>query len=95
MPEAEPDDGRLEVLLVDKVSRLQVAAVIGKYKQGRYAELPKLMHRYTAERIVVKCDGTEVVNLDGEARYGSEIEMKLSDKKLRFFYPKGLSYRKA
>lgn len=95
VPEAEPDDGRLEVLLVDKVSRLQVAAVIGKYKQGRYAELPKLMHRYTAERIVVKCDGTEVVNLDGEARYGSEIEMKLSDKKLRFFYPKGLSYRKA
>ena len=94
VPEAEPDDGKLEVILVDKVSRLQVAGIIGKYKQGRYAEVPKLMHHYTAKRIVVRCDETEVVNLDGEARCGTEIEMKVSDKKIRFFYPKGLTYKK-
>ena len=52
------------------------------------------MHHYTAKRIVVRCDETEVVNLDGEARYGTEIEMKVSDKKIRFFYPKGLTYKK-
>ena len=40
VPEAEPDDGLLEVLVVKKVSRLQVAAVIGKYKNGQYNELP-------------------------------------------------------
>ena len=40
---------------------------------------------------MIRCDEEEVVNLDGEARWGRDVEILLSDKKLRFFYPKGLS----
>ena len=94
VPDAEPDDGKLELLLVNRVSRLQVAGVIGKYKQGRYRELPELIRHYSAKRIVVHCDQEEVVNLDGEARYGKDVELSLSDQKLRFFYPKGLHYKR-
>ena len=43
LPEAEPDDGLLDVLMVKAVSRLTVAQVIGKYKAGRHAELRDLM----------------------------------------------------
>ena len=92
VPEAVPDDGKLDVLLVKKVSRLQVAGIIGKYKEGRYAEFPALFRHFSTDRIVIHCDREEVVNLDGEARYGKDVEIRLSDKKLRFFYPKGLSY---
>ena len=92
VPEAMPDDGKLEVLLVNKVSRFQVAALIGKYKAGRYAEFPALFRHFTTQRLVVHCDREEVVNLDGEARVGRDVEICLSEKKLRFFYPKGLSY---
>ena len=92
VPEAVPDDGKLEVLLVGKVSRLQVAGVIGKYKAGRYAERPEIFRHFSADRVVIHCDREEVVNLDGEARYGKDVEIRLSDKKLRFFYPKGLSF---
>lgn len=90
VPEARPDDGRLEVLLVKKVSRLQVAGLIGKYKAGRYAEFPGLFRHFTTDRLAIHCDREEVVNLDGEARWGKDVEIRLSDKKLRFFYPKGL-----
>ena len=38
VPEAEPDDGLLDVLVVEKVSLLQVASVIGHYQKGRYAD---------------------------------------------------------
>ena len=92
IPEAMPDDGKLEVLLVNKVSRLQVAGLIGKYKAGRWAEFPEHFRRFTTDRVVIHCDREEVVNLDGEARYGKDVEIFLSDKKLRFFYPRGLSY---
>ena len=92
VPEAMPDDGKLEVLLVNKVSRLQVAGIIGKYKAGRYAEFPKVFRRFSTDRVVIHCDREEVVNLDGEARWGKDVEIKLSENKLRFFYPKGLSY---
>lgn len=91
VPEARPDDGRLEVLLVKKVSRLQVAGIIGKYKAGRYAEYPEVFRHLTTDRVVIRCDREEVVNLDGEARWGKDVEIRLSDKKLRFFHPKGLS----
>ena len=92
VPEAVPDDGKLEVLLVNKVSRLQVAGIIGKYKEGRYADYPKVFRRFSTDRVLIRCDREEVVNLDGEARWGKDVEIKLSENKLRFFYPKGLSY---
>ncbi len=90
VPEARPNDGKLEVLLVKKVSRLQVAKIIGKYKLGRYAEMPEIFTHYTTNRVRIRCDREEVVNLDGEARYGKDVEIRLSDNKLRFFYPRGL-----
>lgn len=90
VPQARPDDGKLEVLLVKKVSRLQVAGLIGKYKAGRYAEFPALFRHFSTDRLTIHCDREEVVNLDGEARWGKDVEIRLSDKKLRFFYPKGL-----
>ena len=35
VPEAEPDDGLLDVLVVEKVNLLQVATVVGHYQKGR------------------------------------------------------------
>lgn len=93
VPEAMPDDGKLEVLLVGPVSRVKVAGIIGKFKEGKYKEHPELFRRITTDRIVIHCDKEEVINLDGEARYGKDVEMKVSDKKLRFFFPNGLTYR--
>ncbi len=93
VPEARLDDGKLDVLLVKKVSILQVAAIIGKYKAGKYADFPQYFRHVQTDRLTVHCDRTEVVNLDGEARYGKDVEIRLSDQKLRFFYPRGLNYQ--
>ena len=49
VPEADPADGLLDVLLVKKVSRLQVPFVIGKYKNGQYKELPQLVRHLRAK----------------------------------------------
>ena len=92
VPEAQPDDGQLEVLLVKKVSRFQVAGLIGKYKAGRYKEFPALFRRISTDRVRIVCDKEEVVNLDGEGRRARDVEIRLSENKLRFFYPRGLTY---
>ena len=92
VPEADPTDGLLDVLLIDKVSRLQVAQVIGKYKAGRYKELPKLVRHFKTDRVVIRCDGPTAINLDGELRVSDVVEMCIADEKIRFFYPKGLTY---
>ena len=92
VPEADPADGMLDVLLVNKVSRLQVATVIGKYKDGRYAELPDLVRHFKTDSIRIICDKPTPINLDGELRTAQVVEMSVAPEKLRFFYPKGLSW---
>ena len=92
VPEADPTDGELDVLLVKKVSLLQVPAVIGKYKAGRYKELPHLVRHLKTKSIKIICDKVTPINLDGEARFTKEVTMELAQEKLRFFYPKGLSF---
>ena len=92
MPDADPSDGMLDVLLVKKVSRLQVASVVGKYKAGRYKELGHIAKHYRTNRVVVHCDHPSPINLDGELRTAQVVTMQLADKKLRFFYPRGLSW---
>ena len=93
VPEADPADGLLDVLVVEKVSRLQVAAVVGKYKAGRYKELPKLVRHYKTDHLRIICDKPTSINLDGELRTAQTIDISIAKEKLRFFYPKQLTWQ--
>ena len=93
VPEADPTDGLLDVLLVKKVTRMQVPLVIGKYKDGRYKELPDLVRHLRAKELKIRCDKAIPVNLDGEVRMAQVVDFKVADEKLRFFYPKGLVWQ--
>ena len=92
VPEADPTDGLLDVLLVDKVKLLQVPGIIGKYKNGQYRLLPKLVKYFKTKALTILCDKETPVNLDGELRTAKTVEIRVAEEKLRFFYPKGLSY---
>ncbi|MBR4109445.1 MAG: diacylglycerol kinase family lipid kinase [Oscillospiraceae bacterium] len=93
VPDADPSDGLMDVLVVEKVSRLQVPGVVGKYKAGRYKELPHLVRHYRTDRLKVICDKPTPVNLDGELRTYQEVEFSIAPEKIRFFYPKTLTWQ--
>ena len=92
VPEADPADGLLDVLLVKKVSLLQVPGIIGKYKNGRYRELPELIRHFRTDRVRILCDKPSAVNLDGELRVAKEVEIQLARERLNFFYPRSLTW---
>ena len=93
VPEADPTDGMLDVLLVKKVRRMQVPAIIGKYKNGRYRELPELIRYFKTDCIKIICDRPNAINLDGELRTAQTMDISVAKEKLRFFYPKGLTWK--
>ncbi len=95
VPDADPTDGVLDVLVIKKVSRLQVAQVIGKYKDGRYKELPQLVRHFRTDKLRILCDKPTSINLDGELRTAQQVDISVAEEKLRFFYPKGLSWKAA
>ena len=95
VPEADPSDDLLEVLLIDKVSRFKVISVIGKYKNGKYSDYPKYIHHFSAKHIKITCDKPTPINLDGELRISDVADISLAEKSFRFFYPRGLTWKAA
>ena len=94
VPEADPTDGLLEVLVITKVSLLKVASVVGKYKAGKYADYPHLIRHFRTDRLRILCDKPTGINLDGELRTARQVEFSIAPEKLRFFYPRGLVWKK-
>ena len=93
-PDAMPDDGLLDFVIVEKVSRFTVASLVGKYASGRGKEFPELIHMYRGKELKVKCDRMSMVNVDGERLDADSLSFALSAKKIRFIVPQGAEWKK-
>lgn len=87
-----PDDGLLEALVVRKVSRLTFFRLVAKYGSGKYRDYPDLIWYRQGHDVTVKSGQELVAVVDGEPVRGRELRIGLSDKKVNFFYPAGMSY---
>ena len=91
-PDAMPDDGLLNFIVIPAVSRFTVAALIQKFARGEIGDIPQAILRQGRE-MKIHCDRVSAVNVDGERVDGQEISLALSDKKVQFFYPTGASWQ--
>ncbi len=91
-PDAVPDDGVLNCVLVHKVSRLTFAKLVGKYAVGRAGDYPTLIDLRPAVAVKIQCDRVSKINLDGERLDGTVITISLSAKKVNFAHPRGSSW---
>jgi diacylglycerol kinase (ATP) len=66
-PEAQPDDGRFDICIVDSVSFLGSLRPLAKVMRGTHATHPKV-HMYRAEEVEIEAMGSEPLffQLDGE-----------------------------
>ena len=87
-----PDDGLLETLVVRKVSRMTFFRLVGKYGSGKYRDYPDLIWYRQGDGVTVRGGQELVAVVDGEPVRGRELNIRLSDKKMNFFYPADLSY---
>jgi len=92
VPDARPDDGLLDVLIIRPVSRFTVAKVVGKYKAGLYKEFPDLISHYRVPSLTIRTPEDSVISVDGESLWKKEATFSVSPHKVRFFYPKGTTY---
>lgn len=87
-----PDDGVLETLVVPKVSRFTFFRLVGKYAQGKYRDYPELILHRRGEGATVRGERELVAVVDGEPVRARELVIRLSDKKVNFFYPEDCDY---
>lgn len=92
VPEAKMDDGILHAVIVRKVTRLEFLRLIVPYSKGAHRSLPShLIQVQPIREIHITADEDIVYCLDGECLHSREILMKMADKQVNFFGPKGCS----
>ena len=92
IPEAMPDDGVLDMLLVKKVGLGTFLRLLKTYATGGYRSCPELIRDHHGQTVTYSSPEPITTVVDGEVMVDTRFVVKLSEKKLRFFYPKGASY---
>ena len=90
--DAMPDDGVLDMLLVGNVGLSTFLRLVGKYAKGRYRDYPDLIRDFHGQEITWRSDRELVTVVDGEVLRDTAFTVRLSERKVNFFYPAGESY---
>lgn len=91
--DAMPDDGVLDMLLVQKVGLITFLRLVGKYAKGLYRQYPDLILEYHGQETSFSAREPITVVVDGEVMEATAFTVRLSEKKVNFFYPSGADYQ--
>ena len=91
--DAMPDDGVLDMLLVGEVGLPTFLRLVGKYAKGLYWKYPEWIRDFHGQEVSFSTREPITVVVDGEVMVGTAFTVRLSEKKVRFFYPATASYQ--
>ena len=92
VPEARPDDGLLDFLIVKGVSRVAFVKLIGAYSKGRYADMPKIITHVRGDSIRIESEKELAVNVDGEVLRDKTVSIRIVPGGLRFIVPRDMAF---
>lgn len=90
--DAMPDDGILDFFIIDKISLLEFALLIGKYASGKADEIKTHITHIRGTEIEIDFDEDCVVQVDGEAMFTKHIKMTICPKATRLVVPRGMKF---
>ena len=93
--DAQPDDGILDMLVVPKVSRFTFFRLVGKYARGLYRQCPQVIRDFHCQKIAFTSPEELVAVVDGEVMRSRSFTVRLSEKKINFFYPSDVFWRES
>ena len=92
VPEARPDDGIIDFLIVRDVTRATLLKVVGKYAKGLYADFPQYITHIQGTSMEIESEKEIVVNVDGEAIYAKKISLKMIPGGVNFIFPANMAF---
>ena len=93
-PDAIPDDGLLDFVLIKATSKLRLLKILPRYKRGEHTDDDfggiVIKHRGRKIQIESMASTPAVINLDGEAFRRNEITFEVAPHALRLLLPRGV-----
>ena len=96
-PMADPTDGRMELILIRKASRLKFLTLVGDYTHGTYEKkkkFRKLLTHCQCEKMHVVSKKPAVVNVDGECFPCREVTFEVMPSAIQLVVPKSYLEKK-
>lgn len=91
-PQAQPDDGLLDLCLVKKISRLKIPLLLSVYESGHHVDDPRMGSIITYRKcrsLLIEAQKPVSMALDGEITHASRVEIKLLPGAISFCLPGG------
>lgn len=85
-PRAEFGDGKLDVVIVPGMTRLDFAALLPELRVGTHVDNPAVLYFQTPE-LLVESEEPLSVNADGEPMRGTRFDYRLADRPLKVMAP--------
>ena len=85
----------MDVLIVSGVSRLSLLGALMSYAKGKYRSCPQYITFVRTRLLEIDAAAEEVINVDGEAEYGSRVRFELVPGGLNFIFPRDMAFFRA
>lgn len=87
LPDADPFDGLLDVMIVDPLSRLFIVCILPIFFSGKHTKLPPV-HMMRAKTLTIEADKPFWMQLDGELYETSRAQVRVHPGQLRMRLPR-------
>ncbi len=91
VPEAEVDDGMIDFLIVEPVSRIGFLQLVGRYSKGRYKEIDKAKYERGTKMEILSAEEL-AINVDGEILRDKRVTLEMRPGAVRFVLPKNAAF---
>jgi diacylglycerol kinase family enzyme len=83
-PEAQLQDGMMDICFIDKMSKMRMIKVINSAKTGSHVKDPHVHMRRT-NHIKIHCDKPSPLNIDGEVLNANSYDIKVEKQAITMF----------
>ena len=94
-PESRLQDGKIDGLWVNNVSRTRFLSIVGKYKKGEHLrpQYRRILSHEKVERVDMVFEKETNISVDGEVVRAKELHLSICPGLLNFLIPKGSELR--
>ncbi|MCL1814439.1 MAG: hypothetical protein FWG27_01255 [Treponema sp.] len=89
-PEAQFNDGYMNVYTIKPAPRNKIIKGIMDYRKGQYAKWPEYVTHYRCKKLRITSSKDMIISLDGEIFYDAELNLKMQSASLDFVCPPGI-----
>lgn len=94
-PESSLDNGKINVLTVNDVTRRKFISIVGSYKAGTHLCHDDIMDSSLADTVDVEFDRETSISVDGEIMKVKALSLRIVRSAVKFLVPEGSEYVKA